>query len=174
MRWCSIGYRAQEAQSVSARIFGDLDAPEADQFNSAGLEPLYLALTLEGLLLEMGQGFGHHFNPLTIQAYKIDVADIIDLRTEGDRAIAGVELASLTCTWSFETASRRFLPSWTLARDLIAKGAAGILAPSFATGARPSMANLVLWRWGPTPPHQILVVDPKARLSSERWPVPEP
>lgn len=39
-------------------------------------------------------------------------------------------------------------PTWTLAKRLIAAGAAGALVPSFATGATEGMRNLVRWRWG--------------------------
>ena len=39
-------------------------------------------------------------------------------------------------------------PSCTLAKRLIAAGAAGAVVPSFATGATEGMRNLVLWRWG--------------------------
>ena len=35
---------------------------------------------------------------------------------------------------------------------------------SFATGARPDMANLILWRWGPDLPHRVEVHDPDGRL----------
>jgi len=58
------------------------------------------------------------------------------------------------------------------ARSLIAKGAAGILSPSFATGARPDMANLILWRWGSELPHKVEVHDPSGRLPKDQssWP----
>jgi RES domain-containing protein len=51
---------------------------------------------------------------------------------------------------------------------LIANDVAGILAPSFALGARADMTNLVLWRWGPDPPHRVAVHDPRHRLPKEQ------
>ena len=164
MRWHGIGYRAQEPYGTPAPIDGDIELPTTGELQVATVRPLYLALNLEGLLLETGQGFGNRFDPLTIRAYEVDVEDIVDLRTEADRAAAGVELASMACSWQFDSLTRRFIPSWVLADDLIAQGAAGMLAPSLATNARPSMANLVLWRWGPKLPYRVSAVGRKLHL----------
>jgi RES domain-containing protein len=116
------------------------------------------------MLLEMGHGFGHRFDPLTICSYSVDVDDLIDLRTEAGRAAEGIELADMACAWAYDRASGRIPPSWDISRSLIAKGTAGILTPSFATAARADLANLVLWRWGPTPPHKVEVHHPSGRL----------
>ena len=55
-------------------------------------------------------------------------------------------------------------PSWLVANRLRASGFAGILVPSFAPGETDANINLVLWRWGPVPPHRIAVYDPSGRL----------
>jgi RES domain-containing protein len=47
-----------------------------------------------------------------------------------------------------DRAEGRVPPTWTLAKRLIAAGAAGVLVPSFAVGATAGMRNWVLWRWG--------------------------
>jgi RES domain-containing protein len=129
---------------------------------------LYLALTVEGMFLEMGHGFGHRFDPLTICSYDVDVDDLIDFRTEAGQLAEGVDPPSLACAWAYDRANGRTPASWVVARRLIQKGAAGILVPSFATGARPSMANLVLWTWGPTLPHKVEVHDPDGRLPRDQ------
>ena len=36
--------------------------------------------------------------------------------------------------------------------------------PSFANGATADDQNLVLWRWGPDLPHQVMVYDPTGKL----------
>jgi RES domain-containing protein len=133
---------------------------------------LYLALTVEGMLIEMGHGFGHRFDPLTVCAYDVDVDALIDLRTDQARAAAAVDLAAMARPWAYDLASGRIPASWGLAKSMIAQGASGILAPSFATGARPDMANLVLWRWGSVRPHKVVVHDPKGRLPKDQssWP----
>jgi RES domain-containing protein len=147
-------------------------AAKGGRFNPLGTPALYLALSVEGMLVEMGHGFGHRFDPLTICTYTVDVDDIVDLRTETARAAAGIALASMACPWAYDLATGKRPASWDIATSLIAKGAAGILTPSFATGARPDMANLVLWRWGPVLPHKVEVHDPEGRLPRDQssWP----
>jgi len=120
----------------------------------------------------MGHGFGHRIDPLTICSYNVDVEDIIDLRTDAERAAEDIDLAALSCAWAYDRADGRTPASWDIATRLIAKGAAGILVPSFANGARPDMSNLVLWRWGKSLPHLVRVHDPAGRLPKDQssWP----
>jgi RES domain-containing protein len=98
----------------------------------------------------------------------VDVADLVDLRTEAGRSAEGVDLADMACAWAYDLASGRTPASWRVAATLIAKGAAGILTPSFATGSGPDTANLVLWRWGLTVPHKVEVHDPSGRLPRDQ------
>ena len=125
------------------------------------------------MFIEMGHGFAHRFDPLTICTYNVDVDGIVDLRTESGRAAEMIDLAAMACPWADDLASGQAPASWEIARMLIARGAAGILTPSFATGARPDMANLVLWRWGSKLPHKVEVHDPTGRLPKDQssWPV---
>jgi RES domain-containing protein len=51
---------------------------------------------------------------------------------------------------------------------LIAEGAAGMLAPSYAPGATTADRNLILWRWSDRPPHKITVHDPSGRLPKDQ------
>ena len=124
------------------------------------------------MFTEMGHGFGHRFEPLTVCAYDVDVEDIVDLRGEDGRAAAGVTLADLACPWALDRAEGRTPASWRVATDLMAAGAAGILVPSFANRAKSDAANLVLWRWGDAPPLAIAVFDPSGRLPVDQssWP----
>lgn len=168
MRWQGICYRAHDPKWAWASTSGEGAAARGGRFNPIGVPTLYLALTLEGLLLEMGHGFGHRFDPLTICSYEVDVADVVDLRGEADRAAQGVALAEMGCAWGSDLAARRIPPSWKIAKTLIAKDAAGILTPSFANGAGPGTANLVLWRWGLTLPHRVKVHDPGRRLPQDQ------
>jgi RES domain-containing protein len=120
------------------------------------------------MLIEMGHGFGHRFDPLTICSYNVDVDDVVDLRTDSGRAEEAIDLASMACPWAYDLATGKLPASWEITNSLIAKGAAGILSPSFATGARPDMANLILWRWGPDLPHKVEVHDPSGRLPKDQ------
>jgi RES domain-containing protein len=168
LRWQGTCYRAHDPKWAWAPLSGDGAAAKGGRFNPAGVPALYLALTVEGMLAEMGHGFGHRFDPLTVCAYGVDVDDLIDLRTEAGRMAEGVDLAEMACAWAYDLATGQTPASWGIARALIAEGAAGILTPSFATGARRDMANLVLWRWGPTLPHKVEVYDPSGRLPRDQ------
>jgi RES domain-containing protein len=120
------------------------------------------------MLVEMGHGFAHRFDPLTICSYNVDVDDIVDLRTDSGRAAEAIEVTSMSSPWAYDLANGNIPASWEIAKSLLARGAAGILSPSFATGARPDMANLVLWRWGPDLPHKVEVHDPGGRLPKDQ------
>ncbi len=94
----------------------------------------------------MGHGLAHRFDPLTICPYDVDVDDIADLRTEADRAAAAVSLDEMSVAWAYEVAAGRRPASRALAERLIASGAAGILTPSFANGARANFGLVALGR----------------------------
>ena len=99
------------------------------------------------MFLEMAHGFAHRFEPLTVCTYDIDAEDILDLRAESGHAAAGITLADLAAPWAWDLAEGRDPASWRI-----------------ACGAGPGVANLVLWRGGPDPPHRVTVHDPNARL----------
>src|SRR5205085_1807609 len=92
VRFQATCYRAHDPKWAFSPISGDGAKARGGRFNPAGTPALYLALTLEGLFLEMGQGFAHRFDPLTVCSYEVDVDGIVDLRTDRDREAAGVDL----------------------------------------------------------------------------------
>jgi RES domain-containing protein len=73
-------------------------------------------------------------------------------------------LADMACAWELDLSNRREPASWRIAKQLMTKGSAGVLVPSFARRATSSMQNLVLWKWGPDLPHRVSVHDPSGRL----------
>lgn len=164
MRWHGVAYRAHDPHWAWAPTSGEGAAGWGERFNPKGVPALYLALIVEGMLLEMGHGFAHRFDPLTICAYDVDVDGIADLRTEADRAAAGVALETMSCAWFSDLAAGRRPQSWAVAERLITDGASGILVPSFARGARPDAANLVLSRWGEELPCRVMVYELTHRL----------
>ena len=103
--------------------------------------------------------------PLTLCAYKVDVAPVVDARDAADRARLGIADADLRCpNWEREMLDRRIPASQALADRLIAAGIAGMLVSSFARGARPDDVSLVFWRWGDALPFRIVVIDDEDRL----------
>ena len=168
MHFAAICYRAHDPRWAFSPLSGEGASTHGGRFNPAGVPALYLALSVEGMFVEMGHGFARRFDPLTVCSYDVDVEDIVDLRSDATRRSAGVALSAMACAWMADRAAGREPPSWTIARSLIDGGAAGILVPSFAHGARPDMANLVLWQWGPTLPHRVTVHDPSGRLPKDQ------
>jgi len=168
LRFRGTCYRAHDPKWAFSPDSGDGASAKGGRFNPVGIPALYLGLTLEGLFLEMGHGFAHRFDPLTICSYEVDVDDIVDLRTDNSRKGADVDLADMACAWALDRANGREPASWRIAKRLIAHGAAGILVPSFAVGARSNMQNLVVWQWGPELPHRVAVHDPNHRLPMDQ------
>lgn len=128
------------------------------------MEALYTSLRLETAWLEAQQAFPFKAQPMTIVAYAVDCRDMVDLGDPETRMRLGVGNADLSCAW--EDLAERGIepPSWALAHRLHAQGHAGILVPSFASGAGPGDVNAVFWRWSDMPPYQVRVVDDSGRL----------
>ena len=168
MRFQGTGFRAHDPKWAFSPVAGDGAKINGGRFNPIGTPALYLSLTLEGMFLEMGHGFAHRFDPLTVCSYEVDVDDIVNLTTEDSRRTAGVDLVDIACAWALDLANGREPASWGIAKRLIASGAAGILVPSFAIGARPDMQNLVIWKWGSNRPHRVVVHDPSHRLPKDQ------
>ena len=164
MRWRGVCYRAHAPKYAFDPLSGEGARIAGGRFNPIGTPALYLATSIESLLLEQGRGFSMLLPPLTICAYIIDIENIADLRTPELCAEAGFPFDALGCPWRQDLHKGKIPASWSIAKDLIGRGVNGILAPSFANGARPDMTNLVLWNWDADNPHQIKVHDPNSDL----------
>ena len=163
MRLQAIFYRGHDPRWSFSPLSGAGARTHGGRFNPPGVDALYLALTIEGVVVEMGHGFAHRFEPLTIVSYEVAVDDIVDLSTDQARREANIELADMACAWQLDRANGHEPASWRIA-DRLRGTNAGILAPSFANDAREDMHNLVLWEWGPDLPHRVLAHDPSGRL----------
>lgn len=168
MRFQGTCYRARDPKWAFSPLSGDGAKTHGGRFNAKGMPALYLALTIDGVIVETTQGFAHRLDPLTICSYHVDVDDVVDLRDDNGRKAKGVALAALACAWADDVANGRYPASWRIADRLISQGSAGVLVPSFAIGARPDMTNLVLWSSGPTLPHRVEVHDPSGRLPTDQ------
>jgi RES domain-containing protein len=164
VRFTGESFRAHDPAWAWSPLSGAGAALKGRRFNWPGLETLYLSLGVNTVFREVSGGFAHRLTPYVLCSYDVDCEDIVDLRTDADRAAAGVALDDLACAWGDALIARRQPASWGVVRRLISGGAAGILVPSFANGATVDDQNLVLWRWGPDPPHKVMVYDPTGRL----------
>jgi RES domain-containing protein len=168
LRFARVCYRAHDPKWAFSPLSGEGAAAKGGRFNPVGTPALYLGLTVEGVFLEMGHGFAHRFDPLTVCSYDVDCEDIVDLRTARARKRAGIDIAGMACAWAYERMLGRQPPSWRIVERLIVDGRTGILVPSFANGARRDTANLVLWRSGPALPHKVEVHDPSGRSPKDQ------
>lgn len=125
---------------------------------------LYTSLRLETAWLEAQQGFPFKAQPMTLCAYDVDCADIVDLTEPAVLAELQVTLDQLGCAWEEMAARGIKPPSWQLAERLAASGHVGALTRSFAPGATADDINVVFWQWSDEPPHKVSVIDHHDRL----------
>ena len=161
-------YRAHDPRWSFKPISGDGAALRGGRFNPKGMPALYLALDLMTAVKEANQGFAYKIEPCVLCSYEVACADIVDLRTQAGRRKNAVRFDDMACPWFALLTGNKEPPSWAIARRLYDEGKAGILVPSFAPGATDKDHNLVLWRWGEEPPHQIRVFDPSGRLPKDQ------
>ncbi|WEX91562.1 RES family NAD+ phosphorylase (plasmid) [Sinorhizobium garamanticum] len=168
MRFTGTCYRAHDPRWAFKPTSGDGAAIRGARFNPKGVPALYLALGIMTAVKEANQGFGHRIDPCVLCSYDIDCEDVADLTTEEGRDAYSVSMEEMACSWAMALAEGRRPASWAIYDRLILRGTAGILVPSFAPGAEEDDRNLVLWAWGPHPPHRVMVNDPSGRLPRDQ------
>jgi RES domain-containing protein len=161
-------FRAHDPTWAWSPLSGAGAALKGRRFNWPGLETLYLSLSFNTVFREVSGGFAHRLTPYVLCSYDVDCDDIADLRSDADRAALGAELSDLACAWGDALIDGPEPASWAVVRRLIADGYAGALVPSFANGASVDDQNLVLWRWGPDPPHKAMAYDPTGKLAKSQ------
>lgn len=159
-----IAFRAHHPRWAYAPTSGEGAKRHGGRFNPVGMAALYLSERIETAWLEAQQGFAFKAQPMTLCAYRIDCADVLDLTEPAPLAALGIEPTSLACSWEANAHAGHMPPTWALAMRLTQEGIAAIRVRSFAPGAGPADINLVFWSWGDEPPHQARVVDDHARL----------
>jgi RES domain-containing protein len=164
LRFAGICYRAHDPRWPFTPLSGDGAAVRGGRYNPKGVPALYLALSLITAVKEANQGFAHRIDPCVLCSYDLDCDDILDLRTPADQERAGIDPVVMGCAWMDWVGKGKRPPSWSLYDRFAPQGAAGLLVPSFTPGADASDWNIVLWNWGPSPPHSVKVFDPSGRL----------
>ena len=134
------------------------------RFNRIDVPALYTSLRFETAWLEVQQAFPFKAQPMTLCAYDVDCDDVLDLIDPAIRSAHGIGSADLACSWKDLSTRGEIPPSWALADHLIAGGCAGVIVPSFASGATTADVNAVFWSWGAGQPNQVRVIDDRARL----------
>lgn len=168
MRFVGTCFRAHDPRWSFSPLSGDGARLHGGRFNPEGTAALYLSLSLTTAIKEANQGFAHKIDPCVVCSYEVDCDDIADLRNDAGRARHDATLSDMNCAWFAIARAGKTPPSWDIARNLIAKGFAGIVVPSFVNRAGAEDQNLVLWRWAKGLPHRVTVYDPSGRLPRNR------
>lgn len=160
-------YRAHHPRWAYAPESGEGASRHGGRFNRPGTPALYTSLRAETAWLEAQQGFAFKAQPMTMCGYEVDCTDVVDLTLNGTIDALGINPRDLACPWE-DMVDRGATPhTWALVDRLIAGGAAGVIAPSFAHRAGLDDRNLVLWSWAKHQPHKVLVVDDHGRLPKD-------
>lgn len=163
MRFQGVCYRAHDPRWAISPLSGAGAAIRGARFNPKDVPALYLSTSIEGAIIEASQGFGHKIHPLTICSYEVDCDDIADLTEEAARQKLGISQETMGAAWASALSEGKRPASWSI-HDMLGKSWAGVLVPSFAHRAEPSIRNLVLWNWAADLPHKVDVIDPMGRL----------
>jgi len=137
------------------------------RFNPRGMPALYTSLRVETAWLEAQQAFPFKTQPMTLVSYDVDCDQILDFTLSNGMADLGITPSDLGCPWEDMVDRGLDPPTWDLTRRLFNAGHAGLIVPSFATGATAADSNVVFWRWGKSAPHQVKAVDDYHRLPSD-------
>lgn len=167
MRLTGLVYRAHHPRWAFAPDSGVGAAIDGGRFNPIGMPVLYTSRRFETAWLEAQQAFPFKAQPMTLCAYEVDCADILDLTDPETLRDLRVTVEQLACPWKDIATRGPKPPSWALAERLSVAGTAGIIVPSYAKGASADDVNVVFWHWAAVPPHQVKVIDDRQRLPGD-------
>lgn len=144
-------------------------ATDGGRFNRPGIEALYLSRAPQTALDELRQG-ASIVSPATLAAYRITLAEVVDLSAGFDPAEWAPEWSGWDCAWrQIARIERKTPPSWVLSDAVITAGHRGILFPSLRHAGG---ANLVVFTANLTDGDKVEVHDPEGRLPRDQssWP----
>lgn len=167
--------RAVRPYWAHAPASGEGSALRGGRFNPFGMPALYTSFSFATCAREIR--FGSGTDPYTFLFLQVDCADIADLTDPGVRNELSIADADIVCpNWEDEMTMGQTPTSHRLADRLITSGYAGIIVPSFATGAGSEDVNLVLWNWdvvatlGGTARNAVVVLEEgQLPRNSESW-----
>ena len=167
MKLTGFVYRAHNPRWAFAADSGDGAASAGGRFNPMGMRALYTSMRFETAWLEAQQAFPFKAQPMTLCAYDVDCEDVLDLTDVATLAANKINPADLACPWKDLSTRGIKPPTWEITERLVAAGTAGVVVPSYAKSASAADLNVVFWDWGPTPPHQVRVIDDERRLPKD-------
>lgn len=134
------------------------------RFNPKGVPALYASLSVMTAIREANQV--GNLQPTTLVSYDAEISVVFDGRDKAALAAEGMDAATLAdTTWRDEMKTSGEARTQAFARRLMTAGYHALLVRSFAPGAASDDLNLVLWRWGASPPSRLVLIDDEGRLS---------
>ena len=135
------------------------------RFNRPGVDALYLSTEPDTALAEYRQGSSLP-NPATLAAYKVELADVVDLSAGYDPAQWSDAWTDWDCDWRWiARVEHKVPPSWRLGDEAIRSGAQGLLFPSTH---RAGGTNLVVFSANLGTSDRIAVHDPDDMLPKDQ------
>lgn len=163
-RFTGIVYRAHHPKWAYEPLSGNGAKKYGGRFNRSGSPALYTSLDPTTAWMEAQQGFPFKPQPMTLVAYAVNCANIVDLNDKNVLESIGCSAHELACPWENMVTQKHEPPTWLLADKLQTSGARGILVRSFASGCTENNQNLVLWAWDETGPNSVQIIDDFGRL----------
>jgi len=140
-------------------------AIDGGRFNRPGVEALYLSRAPQTALEEYKQG-ASIVPPATLAAYKITLAEVVDLSQGFDPEIWDGSWQEWDCPWrKIARIDKKAPPSWKLADLIIMAGLRGILFPSLL---HVGGTNLVIFPANLVDRDHATVHDPDHRLPHDQ------
>lgn len=163
MRHRGLVYRALNPVWARDPLSGEGARRHGGRFNPKGVPALYTALSIMTAIREANQV--GTLQPTTLVAYRCDLDPVFDGTDANALQDYRFSLAELAADdWRIRMREDGKAPTQLLAERLITDGHVGMQVRSFAKGATSGDLNMVLWRWGKTPPAQLIPIDDEGRL----------
>lgn len=156
-------YRALNPVYAREPMSGRGAALYGGRFNPKGVPALYTSTSVLTALREANQV--GDLQPTTLVCYRAEFEMVFDTTDMAALEAAGLdEVALADPAWRDQMKTKGQARTQRFASDLVTAGYNGLLVRSFAKGAGPGDMNLVLWKWGPSAPCCLELIDDEDRL----------
>ena len=168
-RFSGIVYRAHHPKWAFEPLSGEGAKRYGGRFNRPDTLALYTSLDPTTAWMEAQQGFPFKPQPMTLLAYEVDCANIVNLLDSDTLGFLGYSTADLACAWEDLASLKQDPPTWKLADQLRELDISGIQGRSFAPGCTEQSFNLVLWEWSDSLSNTVQVIDDFGRLPKSKY-----